>query len=189
MSRYKLLAMALLCALFVLSACNALLPSAKESIRTPWASFDDARGAYDRVIPNVTTANQLKAIGFDLYSTPNVRRLNYVDISIATQSIKREELNNGFQVCIAAKDRCKGYEIEPRRVQNERYGNFWLDVLNFRRKTRETGWRFKALFVIVDDIVVDKLWSGAPYIVQERDARNPLGPFQDVGGLIMRVIP
>jgi hypothetical protein len=189
MKQYKMLAMASLSALFMLSACSALLPSAKESIQTPWTTFDDTRTAYDRVIPNMTTANQLKAIGFDLYSTPNVRRLNYVDISIATQSIKREELNDGFQVCIAAKDRCKGYEIEPRRFHNERYGNFWLDLLNFRRKTRETGWRFKALFVIVDDVVVDKLWSGDPYIVQERDARNPLGPFQDVGGLIMRVIP
>ena len=67
--------------------------------------------------------------------------------------------------------------------------HFWLDLLNFRRKTRETGWKFKALFVIVDDVVVDKLWSGDPYIVQERDTRNPLGPFQDFGGLIMRAIP
>lgn len=189
MKRHVQLMMVLFAAVCLLSACNALLPSAKEVTRTPWQTFGEARAAYDRVIPNKTSANQLKAIGFDLYSTPNVRRLNYVDISLLTQTIKREEMDGGFQACIAAKDRCKGYEIEPKFTRNERYGNFWLDLLNFRRKSRETGWRFRALFIIVDDIVVDKLWSGEPYIVQERDSRNPLGPFQDAGGLLYRAIP
>ena len=36
-------------------------------------------------------------------------------------------------------------------------GNFWLDLLNFKRGTMETGWQFKALVVVVYETVVYKL--------------------------------
>lgn len=71
----------------------------------------------------------------------------------------------------------------------ERFGNFWLDIFNFRRKSKGTGWRFKAVFLVIDDIVVDKFWNGDPKIVMDTDARNPLGPLQDAGTIILRLVP
>ncbi len=74
--------------------------------------------------------------------------------------------------------------LEPKNIRNKRYGNLFLDILNFRRKSRESGWRFRVLFVVVDDVVVEKLWSGEPMIEEVRDTKNPLGPFQDASRLL-----
>lgn len=180
---------AVLVAVFLLHGCAMLLPSAKDTTRSPWKSFDEAKASYDRIIPNQTTTGELKAHGFNLYSTPNARILNYLDIAVATQSIKKEDLNGGFQACMNAKERCRAYEFEPRFIRNRRYGNFWLDLLNFKRKTKVTGWRFKALFIVVDDVVVDKLWGGNPFIEEEKEVKNPLGPLQDAGNLVLGIIP
>ena len=169
--------------------CARLLPTTKEAARSPWKSFDEAKASYDRVVPGQTTVPQLKTFGFDLYSTPNVRILNYLDIAVATQSIKPEDLDSGLRQCLQAKNKCRAYEFGPQFIYSERYGNFWLDLLNFRRKTKDTGWRFRALFVIVDNIVVDKLWGGTPNIQQDRDLRNPLGPLQDAGSLLPKAVP
>lgn len=178
---------AFLIAVIVTAGCTALLPTGKEVTRSPWKSFDEAKLAFDKVIPSQTTTRQLKSLGFDLYSTPNIKVLNYLDIATAVQSIKNEDLDPGFQKCLHARNNCRAYEMEPKDIRNKRYGNFWLDILNFRRKTRGSGWRFKALFIVVDDIVVEKLWSGNPIIDEDRDVKNPLGPFQDAGSLLPRI--
>ncbi len=173
-----------LVAIGIVSGCASLLPSGKEETRSPWKSFDDAKAAYDRVVPNSTNVAQLRAIGFNIYSTPNVRILNYVDIAQTTQTIERGELDEGFQKCLKAKNGCRGYVLEPKDIRSKRYGNVFLDILNFRRMSRESGWRFRVLFVVVDDIVVEKLWSGEPMIEEVRDTKNPLGPFQDASRLV-----
>ena len=79
--------------------------------------------------------------------------------------------------------------MQPQIISNKRYGNFFLDVLNFRRKSRESGWRFRALFIVVEDIVVYKLWGGSPVIDELSETKNPLGPLQDLGGYAQRLIP
>ncbi len=173
----------------VLHGCITLLPSTKDITRTHWKSFQEIKEAYSKVTPNETTISQLKKLGFDLYSSPNVRVLNYIDIAVATQSIKREDLNGGLRECIKAKDNCRGYSFEPRVIRSERVGNFWLDILNFQRKTKGTGWEFKATFLIVDDVVIEKLWNGNPLILEERETKNPLGPFQEGGGYLLKLIP
>src|SRR5689334_1773606 len=170
----------------VLSGCAALLPSSKDVSKSRWKTFDDCKASFDKVIPNKTTARQLKTRGFDLYSTPNIRILNYLDIAVATQSIKKEELDVGLQMCLNAKNACRGYEFNPSYISSERYGNFWVDLFNFKRMTKDRGWRFKATFVIVDNVVVEKLWSGDPNVAQDRETKNPLGPFQEFGGTIIR---
>ena len=178
---------AFLVAIGIVSGCASLLPSGKDETRSPWKSFDEAKAAYDRVVPNSTNVIQLRDIGFNIYSTPNVRILNYVDIAQATQTIGKEELAEGFRKCLQAKNGCRGYVLEPKDIRSKRYGNLFLDILNFRRKSKETGWRFRVLFVVVDDIVVEKLWSGEPMIEAERDTKNPLGPFQEAGSLLPKL--
>ena len=89
-----------------LTGCYALLPIGKDIARSRWKSFDQAKTDFDKVVPSKTTTSQLKAVGFDLCSTPNVRILNYIDIAVATQSLKKEELDGGLALCLSAKNKC-----------------------------------------------------------------------------------
>jgi hypothetical protein len=166
-----------------------LLPSSHDVTRSPWESFENVKSAYDLVIPDQTTVRQLKTIGFDLYSTPNIKVLNYLDIAAATQSIQWQYLDEGFKRCLIAKGRCQAYEFAPQNIRSKHVGNFWLDLFNFKRKSKESGWSFKALFLVVDDTIIYKLWSGVPIIEADKEQKNPLGPFQDAGGLVNRVLP
>lgn len=190
MAMHKIPLAALLFMAFLMYGCAALLPTTKQETKSPWKSYNDVKLAFDKVVPGQTTPSQLKTLGFDLYSTPNVTILNYLDIAVTTQSLKREELDAGLLACLNAKTHCAGYQIQPQLIDNKRYGNFFLDILNFRRKTRQVGWQVKALFVVVEDIIVYKLWGGNPNIKVESDLINPLGPLQDAGGgFVIRLIP
>jgi hypothetical protein len=173
----------------IMSGCVALLPKETRVTVTPWESFNGAKAAYEKVDPRVTTTTQLKTLGFALYSTPNIRILNYLDIAAATIPLKREDLSEGLALCLKAQTKCWAYEFEPQVIHSDRYGNFWLDVLNFKRHTRDKGWRFKALFVVVDNVVVEKFWSGNPVIDLDYEKYNPIGPFQDAGGMILNLVP
>jgi len=170
------------------SGCVTLLPAGKDTIRSRWKSFNEAKTDFDRVVPNKTTTRELRKYGFDLYSTPNIRILNYIDIAVATQSLKKEELDGGLALCLSVRNNCQAYEFTPQEIRSERYGNFWLDIFNFKRRTRDKGWRFRALFVVVDDIVVEKLWGGDPNVDTDRELRNPLGPLQDAGSMMLKAI-
>ena len=181
--RRPLLIILLFCC--ILSGCAALLPKEKRVTNTPWASFDAAKAAYEKVTPNTTTVKELKSYGFNLYSTPNIRIMNHLDIAATTIPLKMEDLSEGITLCLESRDKCTAYEFEPQIVSGKRYGNFWLDFFNFKRKTRENGWRFKALFVVVDDVVVEKYWSGNPLIDRDHEKVNPLGPLQDSASILI----
>jgi hypothetical protein len=188
--RNNKLALTLAALTCILSACAALLPHGKSVVTTPWKSFDEAKVAYDKVEVNKSSTGQMKKIGFNIYSTQNVHILNYLDIAATTQSIKPEELSAGLSACMKAQDRCRGYVFEPKAIKIERYSNVILDLLEFNRKTRSTGWRFKALFVVVDDVVLEKFWSGDPSIHEDDQRTNPLGPIQDgVGSRVIKFVP
>jgi hypothetical protein len=175
--------------LFMLYGCAAFLPRSKEVVRVPWDSYQQVQAAYEQVAPNKTTVHQLKKVGFDIYSTPNIKILNYIDIAATTQNIKYEDLSRGLAQCIKVRENCKGYQFEPKVIMHERQGNFWLDVFNFRRQNKTTGWRFKAVFLVIEDVVVDKFWNGDPKIIEDRDSITPLGPLNDAGGMVLRLIP
>lgn len=170
---------------FLLSACSALLPSIKAVTHPPWPSFDHAKAAYDNITVNKTNTTELRRLGFDAFSTPNIKILTYLDIAGTMPALKEEEMDAGLMTCMKAKIRCLGYEFQPKSIKSKRYGNFWLDLFNFRRKTKDTGWQFKALVVVVDDIVVYKLWGGTPEFYEEKESVNPLGPLQESGGAIL----
>jgi len=78
------------------------------------------------------------------------------------------------------------------QVTTHRVGNFWqfwLDMLNFRRRTVTTGWSFNALIIFVDDLAVFALAGGQPNINTEQFTRNPLGPLQGIGEALRPRIP
>lgn len=164
---------------FSLQGCASLLPSSKETVKSRWSSFDEAKAAYDKIIPGKTTVQELKSFGFFPDGTPNVTIMNYLDVAKAVQPIRKEELDPGLSACLDAKDDCRAYNLELKNVHSKRYGNFWIDLLNFKRKTRDTGWTFRSLIVVVRGVTTYKVWSGDPQIEQFRESKNPLGPLQN----------
>jgi hypothetical protein len=166
------------------AGCTALLPSSKEETISGWRHFEQVKEAYDKIHPG-DTREQLKTIGFDTDSSPNLQILSYLDVAAMIQAIPLDELDPGLQECLRARDECRAYVYDLRRLRSERVGNFWGDFFNFSRKTDSTGWRFKALLVLVDERVTYKLWSGTPAIETHREDRNPLGPLQGSGDKIL----
>jgi hypothetical protein len=163
---------------------SSLLPSEKREARSPWASFDEAKSAYDEIIPYKTTIENLRELKFDPYTTPNIEMLTYLEIIeqfMPNTNIRQEDLDVGIQDCLSSKENCRAYDIKQRKISQERYGNVFLDVLNFRRRTKRTGWEFHAIIVLKDDLVVYKLWNGTPNVDETIDEKRPLGPLQDMG--------
>ena len=178
MFRSLLLRLLTLIVLLQQAGCAALLPSGKATVEAPWLKYSDVKNAFESITIGVSTAEDLKEHGFDIKSSPNLKVLNYLDIAANVQAIPIEELDPGLLACLRAKADCRAYVFEPEKIYTNRVGNFWLDIMNFRRKTHQTGWRFKALVVLVDHHVAYKLSSGEPQIDQLQDQINPLGPFQ-----------
>lgn len=176
--------------LLSLAGCSALLPSAKQTTKSPWISFEEAKAAFDRITVNVTTTYELRELGYDPFTTPNIKIFTYLEIInrfMPNPSIKKEDLDKGIQDCIDAKADCKAYEFEPGIIKSKRYGNLFLDLFNFRRNSKESGWVFNAFIVLINDVVVYKLWGGRPIIDEVREAKNPLGPLQNADDLLIEV--
>ena len=166
-----------------ISGCSTLLPSAKQYTESPWKSYEAVKNAFDKIVPGQTTLKDLETLGFGPGQTPNVELLNYLDIIqkfMPNQSIRIEDLDPAIQTCLKVKDLCTGLKVSPEWTGNKRYGNLFLDLFNFERKTKISGWRFEALLVVIDDVVVYKLSSGQPKVLRDENKRNPLGPIQDI---------
>ncbi len=185
----RLLFLAILAIVLTTVSCGSLLPSVKETTKTYyWETFDEAKMAFEKIIPYKTTTEELQELGFDPFSMPNLKIFTYLDIIqrfMFNPSIRKEELDKGIQSCINAKANCRAYEIHLKNITRKRYGNVLLDLFNFKRKTKESGWEFEALIVIVNNTVVYKLWGGKPIIDESREIKNPLGPLQDPSDLLI----
>ncbi len=168
----------------IFSGCASLLPRTTTVTNSPWKTYQEVLYAFDNVAPHKSTVTDIKKLGFNIYSTSNLKVLSYVDIAVATSSLKREGLGNGIEACLKVRYLCTGYVFEPQIANSNRYGNFWLDTFNFKRKTRQSGWKFRASFLIVDAVVVEKFWYGEPLIDLDQEVVNPLGPFQEIGNFL-----
>lgn len=167
----------------VVIGCSNLLPTVQQTTESRWKSYEDTRQSFNRIVPGKTTSEELKEMGFDPFENPNIKLLNYLDITrifIPNESIRMADLHPDIRNCLKAKIECQGYEISPKITNSKRYGNVVLDVFNFRRKTRTTDWKFQGLIILNGDLVVYKLESGEPNILELEDRENPLGPLQEV---------
>jgi hypothetical protein len=175
----------------VLAGCAAVLPSSKTTIMSPWQNFQDIEAIYEKIIPGETTTEDLRQMGFDPFKTPNIKILTSRDIAdyfLVNPSIKKEDLDQGIQQCIDSKNRCRAYQIVPSDIKKKRDGNFWLDTFKFKRQTKVSGWEFKGLIIIIDNIVVYKEpISGKPQIDVKEIEKKPLGPFQELGDLAIGI--
>jgi len=163
--------------------CASMLPSGKEVVKSPWDSFDQAQGAFDEIIPNETTIEELAELGFDPHKTPNIKKLNYLDVR---RLFKYEPgydstYHPGVLTCLRAKDACLAYDVDVKDIKKKRVGNFWKDIFLLKREEQRTGWRFRAMIMIVDQQVVYKLSGGSPKLDETKTKKNPLGPIQELG--------
>lgn len=166
-----------------MTSCSNLLPTAEQITESQWRSYEDVKQSFDKINPGNTSAGELKELGFDPFRNPNIKLLNYLDITrtfIPNESIRLADLDPKIRTCLEAKIDCQGYEISPKITNSKRYGNVVLDVFNFRRNTRITGWNFQGLIILNKDLVVYKLEGGQPNILETEQKINPLGPLQEI---------
>lgn len=167
----------------LLGGCSSLLPTLEQTTQSSWKGYEAARKAFDNIQPGKTRAEELWAMGFDPFKNPNINLLNYLDVTrlfVPNESIRLADLPPELQLCLQAKTDCVGYGISSGNVFRERYGSAFLDIFNFRRKTRTSGWQFQGTIILNKDLVVYKLESGRPNILEFEDKNNPLGPLQDI---------
>ena len=94
------------------TGCRSLFPSESKTTRTPWQNFDEAQAAFDKITPHKTSIEELKSLGFDPSTTPNVKVLTYLDLIerfIPNQSITLADLQ-GCSSCVhgSSCSRCPG---------------------------------------------------------------------------------
>ncbi|HAV63711.1 MAG TPA: hypothetical protein DCY13_15260 [Verrucomicrobiales bacterium] len=178
--------------LLLVAGCRTPLPVSEQVTRSQWETFDSARKAFEQVVPGKTTCDDLRGMGFDPETTPNLRILNYLELLnqfMPNAAVTFDDLPPEVRAALEARERCRAYELDLTRTHREREGNLLLDVFGFRRSTRETGWNFKGLLVILDDAVVYKLSSGQPSRERFELDRRPLGPLQEIDASIALPTP
>lgn len=184
----KKLSYSLLLALLT-SACSSMLPQAHTE-STSFQSFDEARAAIEALVPMKSDRKTLEKNGFNPATHPNTKLLTHSDVVrllVPTALLRREDLDPGIMVCLESRDACYGMEIVASKIAKVRTGSFLADFSNFRRHTETTGWRFNALILFVNDLVVYRSWGGQPAVSEIEVNTNPLGPFQDVGPSLLAV--
>jgi hypothetical protein len=177
----------LLGAMLLTVGCRSLFSSSQTTTVSRWNSYNDVEAAFDKITPYQTTVKDLRKLGFDPRVSPNVKILTYVDIIqtfMPNPAIRRQDLPEAVRECIKAKDKSRAYLVELEDIQNKRHGNLFLDIFGFDRKTHVSGWRFKGLILINGDVVVYKLSSGEPRVAREEKQVKPLGPLQELDGLV-----
>lgn len=169
------------------SGCSSLLPRTRNE-STPFQSFEQARDAIEGLTPMTSNVATLTQLGVDPAHQPNTAILAHDEIVrrfVPSGLLKREDLNVGVLACLEARDACRGWEINAARIFKKRTGGFWADFTNFSRRLETTGWRFNALILLVNDVVVYRAWSGQPNLNEIDITTNPLGPLQDIGPAIV----
>lgn len=173
--------------LVMFTGCSNLLPSVKNEIVSSWNDHNSIQNAYDNIIINSTTKPELHNLGFNPQKTSNIKLLNYVDIMdrfIINSSISLSDLDTSLQKCLEDQQSCIAYESTFSKMNKKRYGNFFLDLFNFRKKSKITGWEFYSLIIMHKNIVVYKVSNSSPNIQTREDKKNPLGPFQSMESII-----
>lgn len=176
------------CAAAVMAGCGSLLPTATTDA-AQFKTFDEARQAIESLVPYESDVAALSRMGIDPIRQPNTLILTHSDIArrVTNGNLQiRDDLDKGIQACLKAGDACRGWEFNASRITKVRTGSFFLDFTNFRRTTETTGWRFNAMILMVNDVVVYRTWGGQPAINEVEVRKNPLGPLQDSGPTIVQ---
>lgn len=165
-----------------IAGCTHLLPRTSDKLPSPFASFEEARAALDRVVVHQTGTEELRRLGFDIADT-NVERVPYPQWTgrLLQAHLTVDRLDPGLQQCLSSLRPCGAFVFRFSDIQRHRTGSFALDFLNFRRVTETNGWRFEAWVLVRDDRVLFFNYGGEPLVSAMERRVNPLGPLQSLG--------
>jgi len=159
-----------------------LLPKAHVDEPSGLSSFESACASFTRVEPFRSTTQDMKELGFDTAASANVRETPYPQClaqTVQSSNVALSDLDQGIRDCVALRQQCCAYQFRFSRVDRDRTGNFFLDLLNFDRTTQTSGWRFEGIVLVSDQgLVLFRNEAGEPRIELTERSRNPLGPFQ-----------
>ena len=170
-------------AVWLVQGCTSLLPKVHTESPT-FQTFDEAQRAIEALVPQKSDLAALAEMGLTPSKQPNTLILTHADVvrtMVNGSVLGKEDLDPGILTCISARNACRGWEFHVARISKTRTGNFFADFANFKRRTETTGWRFNALILLVNDVVVYRSWGGQPVVNEVEVNSNPLGPFQDMG--------
>lgn len=191
MKKWRAMFLSFAGAMLLTTGCVSLLPTDTSTTKSEWKSYPEVASTFDKIVPERTDTNYLKALGFSPDTSPNVKLLTYIDIIqifMPNPGIQKSDLPEAVQMCIGAREKSYGYMIDLDNTRSHRRGNVFLDIFGFKRKTHIEGWKFKGLILINNDLVVYKLSSGEPKISRDEDSTHPLGPFQEMDKIVFSVV-
>jgi hypothetical protein len=175
--------------LLLLSGCGGgFLPEQKVQTASPFQTYDQVVESFDQIVPNMTRADDLPNLGFDA-RTSNADILSYLGLEerfLPAAGVRWEHLNPAVRACIRPELYCTGYVFRPNRTTSKRIGNTVADLLGFQRITHSTRWSAEIILLVMNGRVIHKVFSGNPRTDSLEDKRQPLGPLQDVGGVLSR---
>ena len=171
-----------------LGGCDgALLPSQSEAGTSTFETYSAVRSAFEQISLRQSSVGDLSGLGFDAQRTPNVAVLSYLEIVekfMPNSSMAFDRLDPAVQDCIMARDNCQGYVFKLQHHESQRSGSLFLDMLGFEHTTTETGWNAQVLVLVQNGKVTHKLLSGEPNVRIVRNEFEPLGPLQNLAGLL-----
>lgn len=177
------------CSLLLLSGCGGgLLPQQQAQTSLPFQSYYQVVASFDQIVPGMTRADDLPHLGFDA-RRGNADVLSYLGLQarfLPAAGVRWEHLNPAVRACIRAELYCTGLVFRPGRATSKRIGSTVADVLGFRRITSSESWSAEVILLVMNGRVIHKVFSGNPRTENLDDKRQPLGPLQDVGGVLAR---
>jgi len=174
----------------VLAGCAELLPKSAVRTEVKWETFDDAKALVEAITPYRTTKADLADIGLTDVN-PSVTLLSHVEVAVRFPIggvLNESDVDPGIRDCLKAGKGCTGYQLNIKRINSDRIGNFWLDAFRFRRETESRGWTFTALILFVQDRAVYAVYGGQPSVLELQVDRNPLGPLQGWGDWVVGTV-
>ena len=173
--------------LAALPGCSSLLPKTTETsgdTKTAWQSYQQAEETFARITPRATTVEDLRKQHLDPRLNANMRivpRYEIVQLFMVNGTMTLADLDDGVRECLEAQAACTAWEISQQATQKRRSGNAALDLVKLYRETQNSGWRFSGLLLLKDGVVIYKLTSGQPQILEVATTHDALGPLQLVG--------
>jgi len=153
-------------------------------------NYADVVMAYSNIVPGQTREADLAKLGFDATVQPNAESISYLGVIerfMPRDSIKFDRLAKPVKACIEAQERCSAFVFRPSRLEQQRTGSIFLDLMGFERTTIDRGWAAEVVLLMQDGRVAYKVMSGKPHIEGYHDDIQPLGPFQDLGDQALHV--
>ena len=180
---------AIVLTVLVATGCSsAMLPKKYTVTHNHWTEYKQVHSIGTNIRAG-QSLDDLKTLGVDVDNTKNVDHLTHLDVAekFGLLGFKDRSLKTppGVQKMLDAAERGRGYELTVEHTTQAREGSFWKDFLNFKRTTRQTGWKYSILIITVDNKVEYVLHKGNPNINTVTIEKNPLGPFQKLNGYVV----